>query len=246
MDNLSLRQHAIIERIHQQEYCSIDELAQQFDVTTQTIRRDINELCNLGLTRRHHGGVSLPATLSNRSYTSRRMTNAKDKHAIAERVVQHIPNGCTLFLGIGTTITAIAEQLGHHRELRVVTNNFEAAHILSQFEEVETWIPGGRIRSNDRDVVDDKVADFFAQFSADIGIIGCAAVSDIRSGLEEAEAAQYVMEHELREARVSQAILAHAEQRWLVANDSKWQRRANTKVAPLEYFDRIFKDSKQA
>lgn len=53
MHELSHRQQTIVELIHQQEYCSIDGLAQRFDVTTQTIRRDINELCNLG----SHDGI---------------------------------------------------------------------------------------------------------------------------------------------------------------------------------------------
>ena len=248
MNDLNVRQQSIIELVHQQEYCSIEELAQRFEVTTQTIRRDINQLCQLGLTRRHHGGVGLPATLTNRSYASRQVTNQQEKQTIADEVVKAIPNGATLFLGIGTTIALIAERLANHSELRVVTNNFEAAHILSHFENIETWIPGGRIRTNDRDVVDGSAEQFYGQFSADIGIIGCAGVTDIAQshsdminlGSTTMDTQPFAMEHELREAKVSQAILANSEQKWLVANNSKWQRRANTKVAPLSYFDRVF------
>lgn len=248
MNNLNVRQQSIIELVHQQEYCSIEELAQRFEVTTQTIRRDINELCRLGLTRRHHGGVGLSATLSNRSYASRQVTNQQEKQIIADDVVKAIPNGTTLFLGIGTTIALVAERLANHSELRVVTNNFEAAHILSHFEHIETWIPGGRIRTNDRDVVDGSAEQFYGQFSADIGIIGCAGITEIAQphsemvnfGRTEVDTQLFAMEHELREAKVSQAILANSEQKWLVANKSKWQRRANTKVAPLNYFDRVF------
>ncbi|WP_104025317.1 DeoR/GlpR family DNA-binding transcription regulator [Vibrio hyugaensis] len=248
MNNLTIRQQSIIELVHQQEYCSIEDLSQQFEVTTQTIRRDINELCQLGLTLRHHGGVGLPATLSNRSYASRQITNQQEKQIISDEVVTAIPNGATLFLGIGTTIASIAERLANHSELRVVTNNFEAAHVLSHFENIETWIPGGRIRTNDRDVVDGSAEHFFGQFSADIGIIGCAGVTEIAQshsdminlGSTTIDTQPFAMEHELREAKVSKAILANSKQKWLVANKSKWQRRANTKVAPLSYFDRVF------
>lgn len=248
MNNLNVRQQSIIELVHQQEYCSIEMLAQRFEVTTQTIRRDINQLCQLGLTRRHHGGVGLPATLTNRSYASRQVTNQQEKQTIADEVVKAIPNGSTLFLGIGTTIALIAERLVNHSELRVVTNNFEAAHILSQFENIETWIPGGRIRANDRDVVDGSAEQFYGQFSADIGVIGCAGVTEIAQlnsdminiGSTTIDTQPFAMEHELREAKVSRAILANSEQKWLVANNSKWQRRANTKVAPLSYFERVF------
>jgi DeoR family glycerol-3-phosphate regulon repressor len=70
MQKLSLRQQTIIDMIHHQEYYSIDELAQYFNATAQTTRRDINQLCAVGLACRHHGGVGLPVTLANRSYVS--------------------------------------------------------------------------------------------------------------------------------------------------------------------------------
>ncbi|MCL9774254.1 DeoR/GlpR family DNA-binding transcription regulator [Vibrio methylphosphonaticus] len=255
MHKLSLRQQSIVDKVHLQEYCSIDDLARCFDVTTQTIRRDINELCRLGLACRHHGGVGLPAMLANRSYVSRQTTNKDEKLSIAKQVAQDIPNGSTIFLGIGTTIAMIAEQLVTHQELRVVTNNFEAAHVLSQCEHIETWVPGGRVRTNDRDVVGDHVVPFFDQFSADIGIVSCASIRAVdvsaaslsntvmtTSGQQQ----DYAFEHELREAAVSQQIIAGAREKWLVANSSKWQGKANAKIASLSYFDRIFRGEHSA
>ena len=251
MQNLNTRQAAIIEILNRDEYCSIDELASQFEVTTQTIRRDIKELCDLGYARRHHGGVGLPNTLSNRSYGSRHVSYQDEKQLIASQVISQIPNGCTLFLGIGTTIAAIAEKLRNHSELRVVTNNFEAAHVLSQYPNIETWITPGKIRTNDLDVVGMGTAPFFGQFVADIGIIGCAAISHLPKQRfeqgeiwlpdnDQCETIEFAMEHELQEAVVSQAILAGSSQKWLVAHQKKWQRHANARVAPLNYFDQVF------
>ncbi|WNJ97714.1 DeoR/GlpR family DNA-binding transcription regulator [Vibrio ruber] len=244
MEDLTVRQEQILTLVHRDEYCSIDALSQHFSVTTQTIRRDINALCSMGLTRRHHGGVGLPATLSNRSYLSRQATDQAEKRQIAERVAALIPDGSTIFLGIGTTIALIAERLVHHRELRVVTNNFEAAHILSQNEHMEIWLPEGRIRSHDGDIVGDNVSQLFGRFSADIGIIGCAAVCRLTrppmSGQSDTELTEFAMEYELREAAVSQAIIHHSQQTWLVASQAKWQRKANAKVAVLDRFDTIF------
>ena len=245
MHKLSIRQQTILDMLQQQEYCSVEALALHFDVTTQTIRRNINELCAMGLASRHHGGAGLPITLANRSYVSRKITNKDEKLHIAEQVINQIPNGCTLFLGIGTTIAAIAEKLINHQELRIVTNNLEAAYVLSQYDNIETWIPGGRVRTNDRDVVSDTIGQFYGQFTADIGIIGCASITSIEKNNsfnhnEEQQTEAYVFEHELREAAVSQAIIKGSQQKWLVANSAKWQRKANAKVAPLDYFDQVF------
>ncbi|MFC0061247.1 DeoR/GlpR family DNA-binding transcription regulator [Vibrio inusitatus] len=248
MQNLSLRQRQMIEMISSEEYCGVEALSEHFSVTTQTIRRDINELCALGYAQRHHGGVGLPVTLANRSYMSRVSTNKDEKRAIAREVVQRIPDGSTVFLGIGTTIAAIAEQLLNHNQLRVVTNNFQAAHILSQYDHIETWMPGGRLRSTDGDVVGEDVSRFFEQFVADIGIVSCASVSRVRalSGTNSTNESDIAMEHELREALVSQAILANAQQRWLVANSSKWHRKATARVAEFHYFDHVFGDRTQS
>ena len=258
---LSIRQQAILDMLQEQEYCSVETLALHFDVTTQTIRRNINELCSMGLASRHHGGAGLPVTLMNRSYVSRQISNQVEKESIAEQVANQIPDGCTLFLGIGTTIAAIAEKLTGRQELRVLTNNLEAAYILSQYDNIETWIPGGRIRTNDRDVVSDTINQFYGQFTADIGIIGCASITSIAKPTmlnerineenkinnevdEQVKNEEYAFEHELREAIVSQAIINGSQQKWLVANSAKWQRKANAKVAPLSYFDQIFTGNK--
>jgi len=251
MHNLSLRQKRIIDLIQHQEYCTIDALSSHFNVTTQTIRRDINKLCSYGLARRHHGGVSLPTTLSNRSFASRSATNLDEKQLIAKQVIAQIPDGCTLFLGIGTTIAAIAEKLGNHQQLRVVTNNFQAAHILSQHDHIETWIAGGRLRTNDGDVVGDNISHFFGQFSADIGIISCAAVCLVPVPPDSQDPPQldvkqenFAMEHELHEAIVSKAIIAGSQKKWLVVNDSKWQKKASARVVPIRCFDRVFGQDK--
>ncbi|WP_243837009.1 DeoR/GlpR family DNA-binding transcription regulator [Psychromonas algicola] len=250
---LSLRQQAILDMLQVQEYCSVETLALHFDVTTQTIRRNINELCSMGLASRHHGGAGLPVTLMNRSYASRKISNQDEKEVIAQQVAKQIPDGCTLFLGIGTTIATIAEKITNRQELRVLTNNLEAAYILSQYDNIETWVPGGKIRTNDRDIVSDAINQFYGQFTADIGIIGCASIASIAKPTRlnegyyeetelsgEANSEEYVFEHESREATVSQAIINGSQQKWLVANSAKWQRKANAKVAPLSFFDQIF------
>ncbi|MZI95044.1 DeoR family transcriptional regulator [Vibrio sp. CAIM 722] len=241
--SLSHRQKQIVQLIQQSDYCSIEHLAQQFDVTPQTIRRDINSLCDFGLARRHHGGVGAPATLSNQSYRLRQETHREEKLAIAQQVTPLIPNGSTIFLGIGSTIALIAETLYNHTELRVVTNNFEAAHILSQYSHIETWVPGGMIRPKDQDIVGESISQFFGQFYADIGIIGCASITTITNPTNN-QTEEFAMEHEPREAIVSQAILNNAHQKWLVASNEKWQRHTNAKVTALNTFHRIFKSGK--
>ena len=84
---LAPRQQQLLDRIHETGYASIDELAQAFAVTPQTIRRDINQLAELGLVRRTHGGAaSEGSSTRNTAYSMRAEQMREEKQRIAEAV----------------------------------------------------------------------------------------------------------------------------------------------------------------
>jgi DeoR family glycerol-3-phosphate regulon repressor len=89
-------------------FVSIDELAQRFAVTTQTIRRDINHLCEEGVLRRYHGGAGLPSSVENLAYSTRQILCLEEKRRIARLVAGHIPDHASLFINIGTTTEEVA------------------------------------------------------------------------------------------------------------------------------------------
>ena len=77
---------------------------------------DLNQLCEAGLARRIHGGVALPASTRNVSFLSRRATNVGAKAAMARACAARIPDGASVFLGIGTSVALVAQALTEHRE----------------------------------------------------------------------------------------------------------------------------------
>lgn len=228
--HLNRRQSEILAQLKLAEYLEIEALATSFNVTTQTIRRDINQLCDIGLARRHHGGVGLPSALSNANYELRVVKHSDSKSVIADEVASRIPDGATVTLGIGTTISAIAQRLLPRSELRVVTNNLQVASILGQNQDIDVWLAGGKLRANDQDIVGNSVIEFIRRFNSDIAIIGCAGISN--DG--------WATEFSPEEADISTCILASGQQKWLVADESKWQRNASVKVARTSSFDLLF------
>lgn len=100
---LSLRQQEILGMARQKGYLSTEELARTLQVTTQTIRRDINLLCESGVMRRYHGGVGLALSTENVDYLSRQVLNQEAKTRIARMVAGQIPDSASLFINIGTT-----------------------------------------------------------------------------------------------------------------------------------------------
>ncbi len=97
------RHQQIVELVKKQGYVSTDELVEKFNVSPQTIRRDLNELADENKIRRYHGGATVPLSSENTSYTTRKTHNLDQKDLIAEELVKHIPDGATLFVDIGTT-----------------------------------------------------------------------------------------------------------------------------------------------
>lgn len=229
MQPLNPRQQTILERLRVQQYLQIDVLAEQMAVTPQTIRRDINDLCDKGLARRHHGGVGLPAGLHNTTLLEREHSEAEAKLLLAERVARHIPNSSSLFLGVGSTMVFVAQALRQHRDLRIITNNLAVARVLCDSPDIEVLVAGGSLRHSDQDVVGSATIGWLNQFRADVALIGCGGI-DLDYG---------VMDFTPEEAEISRVMSANASETLLAFDHSKWTRRALVKVFPLTRVDLI-------
>jgi DeoR family glycerol-3-phosphate regulon repressor len=226
------RQRSIIEWAHEQKHVEVEDIARRFGVTTQTIRRDINKLCEQGLLRRRYGGVSLPASAATNSIDDTLVRNLRVKQRMAKRLAADIPEGATVSLGVGSTIELVAQALIHHQSLKILTNNLRVAAALSVNPDIEVIVSGGQYRHNDQDVVGQEVTNFFSSFVTNFGIISAASL-DLQHGL---------MDHDIREAEVSRAIIGNTRARLLVADRSKWNRNSYCKVASFKYVDRLYTD----
>lgn len=229
----SFREHDILEIARTQGKVTVDALASHFDVTVQTIRRDLTQLANAGLLERVHGGAMLPSGVRNIAYEERRRVNSDAKDAMAQVAAKAIPNGSAIFVNIGTSTEALAQALLGHDGLLVVTNNLNVARILSGNERCEVLLTGGRPRAEDGGLVGPIAAQMVSGFSFDYAILGCSALSD---GAE-------AFDFDIDEITVSQAAMARAKSVWLLADQSKYQRHAPVRIAGPEAFDRLFTDT---
>ena len=230
--NAKERQRSILEWVHEQENVEVEDIAQRFGVTTQTIRRDINKMCERGLLRRRYGGVSLPASAVTAPRKDHQVRHLLAKQRMAMRIAADIPEEVTVSLGVGSTIELVAQALAHHKSLRVLTNNFSVASALSGNSGIEVIVSGGQYRHNHHDVVGPEVTSFFSSFTTDFGIISTGRM-DHKTGL---------MDYDIREAEVSRAIIANTRNRLLVADHSKWTLNSYCRVASFRYVDRFYTD----
>ena len=228
------RQSLLLDEVRARGSASVEALSEQFGVTLQTVRRDVKLLSDAGLLARFHGGVRLPgSTVENIAYRQRQQLNEAGKQRIARAVAKAVPNGCSLIINIGTTTEAIARELLHHKELRVITNNLNVAAILSDNPDCEVIVAGGVVRSRDRGIVGEVTVDFIKQFKVDIGLIGISGI----------EADGTLRDFDYREVNVARAIIEHSRQVWLAADHGKFNRAAMVELARLNQIDMLFTDA---
>src|SRR4051794_22863689 len=121
----------------------VDELARRFEVSAQTIRKDLNDLVEHRSLTRIHGGAIIASGVENLAYEARRFVAADEKKAIGFAAAAQIPNGCSLFINIGTTTEEVAAALTSHEDLLVITNNLNVAMLLYRHPRIEVIVAGG-------------------------------------------------------------------------------------------------------
>lgn len=229
--NLNPRHQEILALIKRQGFIATETLAQTFQVTAQTIRRDINELCDQGLLRRHHGGAAPISSIENVNYTDRQILNHANKQRIAQRLAEQIPDNASLFINIGTTTEAVAKALSGHKNLRIITNNLNVATHLSANPDNEVIVAGGVVRS-DGGVIGESTIDFIRQFKVDYGIIGISGIDTDGT----------LLDYDYREVRVAQAIIDNAREVFLAADHTKFTCTPMVRLCHIGDIDALFTD----
>ena len=211
---------------------TVEGLAAHFDVTVQTIRRDLSDLADLGHLERVHGGAVLPSGVKNIGYSDRRKLNEAAKTAIGGQCAADIPDGASLCITIGTTTESVARALMTHENLLVVTNNMNVANILVGNPRAEIIVTGGNLRRTDGGLVGALTQKSLEQFKIDIAVVSCSAI-DIAGDL---------LDFDVSEVEVNKTVLRNARRRVLVIDHSKFKRTAPVRIGSLFEFNAIYTD----
>lgn len=219
----SQRQSAILTLLRQQGRVQVEDLVAAFGTTPQTIRKDLQALADAHEVTRFHGGASLLAGVEYTGFEARRKIASEEKKAIAEAVAARIPNSITMMINVGTTTAAVAAELRHHAQLKVVTDNVNIANDLRTMSGVEVIVPGGTVRRSDGAILGDSAVSFISQFRADFAVIGISAIASDGA----------LLDFDLREAYVARAIIDNARHVILAADSTKFSRSGPVKIGDL-------------
>jgi len=232
METLSDRQKQILNKAKKEGRVIVEKLSAYFQVSPQTIRKDINELSHKQLLQRVHGGAIVGSSIENVGYEARKLLAPEGKRAIGKRAAELIPNNCSLFINIGTTTEQVARELVDHRGLMVITNNIKAIDILRSSPGIELIIAGGVVRRTDGGIVGVAAVDFINQFKVDYAVIGVSAIDE--DGL--------LLDYDLSEVRVAQAIIKNARHVIMVADMMKLSRNAPVRIGHISQLNTLVID----
>lgn len=232
MADITSRQSDIIDLARASGRVTVEDLARRFEVSAQTIRKDLNELCDRRLLTRVHGGAIIASGVENLAYDARRFVAAEEKKAIGRAAAELIPNNCSLFINIGTTTEEVAAALSSHEDLLVITNNLNVAMQLYRHPRIEVVVAGGSVRGTDGAVVGSTAISIIRQFKVDHAVIGASAIDDDGA----------LLDFDFREVEVSQAIIENARSVMLVADSTKFRRSAPVRIAHISQVNTFVTD----
>ncbi|MCP3661347.1 MAG: DeoR/GlpR transcriptional regulator [Gammaproteobacteria bacterium] len=230
--DLNVRQQKILEYARNHGEVQVEPLAELFDVTPQTIRRDLNLLCRIHLLQRVHGGAIAHDGVSNLGYEARSRLLMDEKNSIGEQTAALIPDDSSLFINIGTTTEQVAMHLVNHLGMLVITNNINVVNTLRVGKNIEVMTAGGVVRGEDGGIVGEATVEFIQQFKVDYAVIGASAVEEDGT----------ILDYDPREVRVTQAIISNARSVILVADSSKFERNAPVRIGNISQIDYFITD----
>ena len=220
------RRQAILQAVRANGAASVAELATRFDVTYQTIRRDLRSLEMKGLLQKGFGGAFASPGVAHHTHDERHASQLSVKRRLMHALEEFLVPGATIFVGLGTTFDALHEVLSRHPGVLIATPNLEVAHSCALKTDATVYVYGGYVRNKDSSVL--TLADDSRQrFKFDIAVIGASAID--RDGT--------VQEFDPMEVDLVRSILPHARQVILVAHDEKFERRAPHVVTQMADVD---------
>ncbi len=208
---------------------TVVELAQQFQVAQETIRRDLQKLEKNGVVQKIHGGAISSQNKYEQSLAARLTHNIREKNALARVAVGLIPPGSTLFIDFGTTTNAFAEHVKELSDLTVFTNSAMIAATLSQNPSCEVFVIGGRYDDKIKAVYGTMAMENIRNYYADFAVIGIGGV-DPEIGFSD---------QHIGEAEIAKTMLARSNESIVLADPSKFNRHGVAHVADFTQIDHL-------
>lgn len=225
------RQKKIKELLQKNKSVRVSELEKEFDVSKETIRRDLNKLEEEGLIQKNYGGAVLvedfPSNHSILPIRERQRQFYAEKELIGQRAAEFIKSNQTLIIDAGSTTWHVARSLKSIDHLMIITNAMNIAEECTRNESNSIYLLGGKIRRNSLSTVGPQAEEELQKYSANCVFLGASGIS-LRQGFTSSD---------LYEANMKKAMVLAGQKRIVLADHSKLKRAGLTSFCQFEEVD---------
>jgi DeoR family glycerol-3-phosphate regulon repressor len=221
--SVSERRQHIVNSIERFGAASVGSLAEACGVTSQTIRRDLQQLESEGVIQKRHGAAFAGPGSVVLAYKDRQNQQADVKRRLTARVGEFILPGSTIFVGLGTTFNSIHEVLKDRPRIVLATNNLGVAYSCTFNTGVTLFVFGGYLRRNDTAILAATGGGLCDRFKFDVAILGASAIDEDGA----------ILAYDPLEVEFTQQVIRASRQVIFVVQAEKFGGRAPHVVAHL-------------
>ncbi|MFD2611935.1 DeoR/GlpR family DNA-binding transcription regulator [Paenibacillus gansuensis] len=215
------RRHKIKEMLLQEKSVKVADLVREFDVSEETIRRDLNQLEREGLVQKNYGGaILIDEYLMQASpvppVQQRKFEYYEEKDAIGRKAAELVQDDQIIIVDSGSTTWCVARHLKQRSRLTVVTNGINIAEEFVENEQTEIFLLGGKVVKQSMSLVGPVAEEELKKYNADYVFMGTSGIS-LRKGF---------MSSDIYEAEIKRAMVAAGQKVAVVADHTKLHRQA--------------------
>jgi DeoR/GlpR family transcriptional regulator of sugar metabolism len=227
------RKKKILEYLGKEGKVEVLVLAEEFDVTTETIRRDLERLDSEGRLKKVYGGaVKVRADSSELPFDQKTLINVKEKAAIGKYAASMIKNGDTVMLGNGTTTIEIIRNLQDHTEVTIVTHSTPTMLLAMEIFPGRIIFIGGEVNKHQKTTSGPLAELMLNQLRVNKAFISAGGISLLDG----------ITDYELSEANVSRKMMERADETIILADSSKFGKPTFANVCSLDDVYEIITD----
>ncbi len=229
------RRNLILEKLQDEKKVVVSELSQLYDVSEETIRRDLEKLEQEGYATKSYGGAVLNENVGfDMPLTIRSKKNVVAKQKIAELAAELIHDGDHIMLDASSTDLFIAKAIKNKQKLTVLTNSIEIILELSEIPDWKIISTGGTLKEGYLALLGPMAEETTSAYFADKAFVACKAL-DYEHGIMDSLQAFTSMKKK---------TIASAAKSYLVVDSTKFDKTAFTRMGPVDVVSGIITDKK--
>ena len=229
------RRNAILAKLATDGKVIVSDLSVQFNVTEETIRRDLEKLDKEGLAKKTYGGaIVLESHGADLPFNVRKRVNADLKENIAQKIADLICDGDSIILDSSTTAICVTKYIKNRENLTLITNSVE---ILLELSDKSGWnilSTGGKLKNGSLALVGASAEQMIRDYHVHIAVCSSKGI-DMNMGISDSNEA---------DACMKKAIFSSADRKILAIDSTKFNRRSFVKVFSVSDVDTVVTDEK--